>query len=189
MADESKFYLCDGKDECCNSSVNCQDKCFFTTNKKHSKDRKEYTFQEFENKYYEILKEINMKQIKNVKDVSVHEGKIVRDRIPELIENEGRVAYIRVVQGNELKQRLSAKLLEEAYEVVDSTSKKDITEELVDVLDVVDALISAYDIDKDELNSVRRDKKNAKGNFSKGYLLISEFLVDDEEPDQAEKKK
>lgn len=118
-----------------------------------------------------------MRKIKDVKDICVCEGKIVRDRIPEIIEKEGRVAYVRVLQGDALKLNLKRKLLEEANEAFEAKNRSELVEELVDVIEVVDAIADAYGITRGELGDTRAEKNEEKGEFTEGYYLIESFSV------------
>jgi predicted house-cleaning noncanonical NTP pyrophosphatase (MazG superfamily) len=95
-------------------------------------------------------------------------GKLVRDRIPEIMHREGKRPDIEKIGGDRLKAALKEKLVEEALEMRDSA---DIREELADVLEVAEAIIDAYDIDEVELQAIRWKKREERGGFDKGYYL------------------
>ena len=66
--------------------------------------------------------------------------KLVRDRIPEIIEASGKSCRTSISTGEELIQRLQSKLIEEFNEFVESG--KDL-EELADILEVSTACLSS----------------------------------------------
>jgi predicted house-cleaning noncanonical NTP pyrophosphatase (MazG superfamily) len=95
-------------------------------------------------------------------------SKLVRDRIPEIMRREGKTPDVEQIAGERLKSALKDKLVEEALEL---HSSADIREELVDVLEVIDAIVDAYDLDDVELQSIRWKKREERGGFDKGYYL------------------
>lgn len=96
-------------------------------------------------------------------------GKLVRDRIPEIMREQGKDPEVERISGERLRLALKDKLVEEAGEV---RQAEDIVEELADVLEVVDALIEAYGLDYGVIEHARADKKAKRGSFSRGEYLI-----------------
>lgn len=96
-------------------------------------------------------------------------NKLVRDKIPEIIENQGEKAVTRVLDTDEYIHCLEAKLDEEVSEYHES---KEI-EELADILEVIFALSEAQGYSRDELLSVYKTKNEKRGGFSKRIFLIS----------------
>ncbi|WP_424356605.1 hypothetical protein [Methanocella sp. MCL-LM] len=96
-------------------------------------------------------------------------GKLVRDRIPEIMRLQGKDPEVERISGERLRRALKDKLVEEAEEV---RQTDDLVEELADVLEVVDALIDAYGLDHGEIEHVRADKKAKRGGFSSGEYLV-----------------
>lgn len=100
-------------------------------------------------------------------------GKLVRDRIPEILKQKGKTVTSRVLDGIEYKNALKEKLLEEALEVQNSTTTDTLCEELADVLEVVYALADLYDISKESLETKRQDKLASHGGFiTRTYSLF-----------------
>ncbi len=97
-------------------------------------------------------------------------SKLVRDRIPDVIHESGREPEIMHVTGDMLKQALKDKLIEEALELKDT---ENVEEELADVLEVVDAIIENYGIDRNNLGSVKKEKHDRLGGFSCGHYMIT----------------
>jgi predicted house-cleaning noncanonical NTP pyrophosphatase (MazG superfamily) len=93
--------------------------------------------------------------------------KLVRDKIPDIIREEGRTSRTRFVRGKAYKQALLQKLQEEVDELSATPSK----EEAADVLEVLHALCLAYDIPLSEVEKVRRAKARKRGGFSRGIVL------------------
>ncbi len=106
--------------------------------------------------------------------------KLVRDRIPELINRKGGEAQTRRLSDEEFATALARKLVEEAEEFTATPT----AEELADVLEVVRALATAAGSSLDEVEAVRRAKAAARGAFDERLLLESVAYADrsDEEP-------
>lgn len=94
--------------------------------------------------------------------------KLVRDNIPKLFPQH---TYVKVDNDEMLQILLRLKLAEEAGEAVKASSRSELANELADVLEVVDALARASQIDLRHLATVRDDKHLARGGFSKGWML------------------
>jgi predicted house-cleaning noncanonical NTP pyrophosphatase (MazG superfamily) len=94
--------------------------------------------------------------------------KLVRDKIPEIIEAAGRTAETRILSSAEYDEELRRKLLEEAAEAATS----DDTTELADVLEVVYALAEQAGLSRDELEKLRADKEAERGAFTQKIYLI-----------------
>lgn len=94
-------------------------------------------------------------------------GKMVRDRIPEIIEGQGRRAVARRVGPEEAVRGLEIKLTEELNEYLEDHS----LEELADLIEVVHGILHHRGIGWAELERVRLEKKSARGGFEKGIWL------------------
>jgi len=98
--------------------------------------------------------------------------KLIRDRIPEIIENNGDKAEVRELNDEEYKKELLKKLVEEAKEVVEAgEDKKELTKEIGDVQEIINYLIQIFDLDKDEIEKVRQERKKSRGGFDKKLFL------------------
>ena len=93
--------------------------------------------------------------------------KLVRDRIPEVVREDGETPVVHEVDGEAYRDRLAAKLVEEAEEYAESRN----VEELADVLEVVDALENALDIEDGELVQRQAEKASKRGRFEDGVVL------------------
>ena len=90
-------------------------------------------------------------------------NKLVRDNIPEIIENAGKISHTRILDNNEYITELDRKLDEECAEF----HKDKNVEELADIMEVVYALARAVGSSPDELERVRKDKADKRGGFEK----------------------
>ena len=96
-------------------------------------------------------------------------NKLIRDKIPEIIESKGGKAQIRVLTDEEYPLYLEAKLDEEVGEY----HRDHTAEELADILEVVYALADSIGCSKEELLEIYQRKHDARGGFEKKLLLIS----------------
>lgn len=99
-------------------------------------------------------------------------NKIVRDRIPEIIEASGQHAEIEVIEQREVDTLLRKKLLEEATEVQEA-DENHLKDELADILEVVYALADTNNLTLEEIEKHRQQKREERGGFTKGIKLIS----------------
>ena len=93
--------------------------------------------------------------------------KLVRDRIPEIVEADGETPVTRRVDGDDYRARLFEKLAEEAAELEAEPS----VEELADVTEVVRAIRLELGVDVAELERVREAKASERGGFEAGVVL------------------
>ncbi len=93
--------------------------------------------------------------------------KLVRDRIPEIIEQAGQVCSCSVLSDEDYLKMLDEKLNEELAEYQESKSM----EELADLLEVVRAVTIARGSSPEEVEEIRRQKEEKRGGFAKKILL------------------
>lgn len=94
-------------------------------------------------------------------------NKLVRDRIPEIIESDGRKCTTEILSDDRWLQMLDAKLDEELAEYQESKS----LEELADLLEVMRAVVKARGWSWEQLEQVRQEKAARRGGFEKKILL------------------
>lgn len=90
-------------------------------------------------------------------------GKLVRDRIPEIIRNAGKKPIIDVLTEAEYLVELDKKLNEEVAEYHADKS----IEEMADVLEVLLAICEARGHSTEELMAIRLAKREKRGGFEK----------------------
>ena len=94
-------------------------------------------------------------------------GKLVRDRIPEIIREQGGDPRTRSLDGEAFREALCAKLAEETREFLDART----AEELADVLEVVYALADDEGLTPDALEALRLKKRVERGGFDRRLFL------------------
>ena len=94
-------------------------------------------------------------------------NKLVRDKIPEIIENSGKTAHFRILSDAEYLVELDRKLNEECAEYQADKS----LEELADMLEVMYAIAAARGYSAMELEKVRADKSKERGGFESRLFL------------------
>lgn len=98
----------------------------------------------------------------------IHE-KLVRDRIPEIIEKAGKTCVTCVLSDAEYLAALDAKLQEELNEYQADKSM----EELADLLEVMMAAAEARGHAFAEVEAIRREKAEKRGGFRERIWLES----------------
>lgn len=93
--------------------------------------------------------------------------KLVRNRIPEIIEASGKTCTAEVLSEQDYLQMLDAKLDEELAEY----HKDQNIEELADLLEIIRAVAVARGYSLEELEQVRAEKAAKRGGFEKRILL------------------
>jgi predicted house-cleaning noncanonical NTP pyrophosphatase (MazG superfamily) len=91
-------------------------------------------------------------------------GKLVRDRIPEIIEADGRVPMRRTLTEDEYGDALLAKLQEEASELA-GAAPADRLEEAADVYEVLLALVAHTGHSLEDLTRAADRKRTERGGF------------------------
>lgn len=95
-------------------------------------------------------------------------SKLVRDKIPQIIAENGGTANTRILSEEEYATYLEAKLDEEVGEYHRDKNP----EELADILEVVYALAASIGCSREQLMETYQKKHDARGGFEKKILLI-----------------
>ena len=96
-------------------------------------------------------------------------SKLVRDKIPQIIEESGKRAITYTLSDKEYEVFLERKLDEETLEYHESKS----VEELADILEVVIALAESKGLSFEDLMALRTEKAEKKGAFLEKIFLIA----------------
>ena len=94
-------------------------------------------------------------------------NKLVRDKITDIIEADGRMAKYIILDNNEYRKELNSKLQEEVKEYLDDNN----VEELADIVEVVYGILNSKDVTIDEFEKVRIKKQEERGAFNKKIYL------------------
>ncbi len=99
-------------------------------------------------------------------------NKLVRDKIPEIIEKAGKTPVTHILSDDEYISELDRKLNEECAEYQADKS----IEELADMLEVMYAITEARGWSVSELEAVRKSKAEKRGGFKDKIYL--EYVED-----------
>lgn len=94
-------------------------------------------------------------------------NKLVRDKIPEIIEADGKTSKTRILSDEEYITSLEAKLNEEVSEY----QKDNNLEEMADILEVLQAICVARGYSLVELEALRAKKASERGGFADRIFL------------------
>ncbi len=97
-------------------------------------------------------------------------NKLVRDKIPNIIEEKGETPVIKTLDAIEYKKELEKKLYEEYKEVIEANGEEYI-EELADMLEVIRALAKLENKSLDDVILIADKKKEKRGAFDKKIFL------------------
>ena len=95
-------------------------------------------------------------------------NKLVRDRIPEIIESSGKTCVTEILSDVEYLRMIDTKLDEELTEY----HKDQNIEELADLMEVIYAAAIARGYTIEQLENVRAEKAEKRGSFQKKLLLV-----------------
>lgn len=98
-------------------------------------------------------------------------NKLIRDRIPEIVEAKGSKAIVEILDAESYGKYLDIKLGEELKEYLEDGS----VEELADLVEVVYALLEVKGVTLEEFEKIRTAKAEERGAFKK-RLLLKEVL-------------
>lgn len=104
-------------------------------------------------------------------------NKLVRDRIPEIIESSGKQFSTRILSDEEYIKELKKKSFEELEEYVNTRNNEDAIEELADLLEIIHALAEFHGASIEKVEEVRKRKAEKRGGFKERIFLIE---VEDE---------
>lgn len=96
-------------------------------------------------------------------------NKLVRDKIPDIIKQQGWSPCTEILSDDRYLIELDKKLAEE----IEEYQKSKELEELADILEVIDAICKARGYSVDELYRKKEEKLNERGGFSGKVFLKS----------------
>ncbi|USR89954.1 nucleoside triphosphate pyrophosphohydrolase [Phormidium yuhuli AB48] len=104
-------------------------------------------------------------------NLEVFPQKLVRDRIPEIIKNSGKPCQIEYLNPEDYRQALRDKLIEEAQEAAQAQDDH-LLSELADLQEVIDALLSSYEISPESLKQRQQQRQQERGGFAQQIRLL-----------------
>ena len=94
-------------------------------------------------------------------------NKLVREKIVDIIEADGRKAEYRILDNVEFRNELNKKLQEEVHEYLEDNN----VEELADIVEVIYGILNSMDVSIDDFEKIRLAKKEKRGAFAKKIFL------------------
>lgn len=94
-------------------------------------------------------------------------NKLVRDKIPDIIEAEGRIVKIKRLNNEEYRSELNKKLQEEVQEYLEGNN----IEELADIVEVIYGILNSMDTSIEEFEDIRKEKVAKRGAFKDRIFL------------------
>jgi predicted house-cleaning noncanonical NTP pyrophosphatase (MazG superfamily) len=93
--------------------------------------------------------------------------KLVRDKIPQIIEEDGKSCIYSAVEGAALESYAKKKLREEIEEFLADPC----AEEAGDVMEIFHLLCDIYDIKDSQIMASSTAKRVTRGGFNEGFVL------------------
>ncbi|MBM7095154.1 nucleoside triphosphate pyrophosphohydrolase [Bacillus sp. H-16] len=98
-------------------------------------------------------------------------NKLVRDRIPEVIEQSGKKAVWETLTDKQYLSCAKEKMKEELEEYLAAENDEEAVEELADLLELIYCLAKQHNSTVDQLEVVRREKAEKRGSFKEKVFL------------------
>lgn len=99
-------------------------------------------------------------------------NKLIRDRILEIIKAARERPSWRILNKKEYLKEIKEKILEEAKELSAAKNKKEVANEIVDIQELIDVLISELSLTKTGIKIQQKIKNKKRGGFKKKLFLI-----------------
>ena len=94
-------------------------------------------------------------------------NKLVRDKIPEVIEKTGKKFSSHIA--GELKYK--EELFKKVYEELEEFKENPCAEEMADIFEVLEGLIKAYNIEMNNVFDIKEEKARERGAFDEKIIL------------------
>ncbi|WP_175639281.1 nucleoside triphosphate pyrophosphohydrolase [Metabacillus schmidteae] len=99
-------------------------------------------------------------------------NKLVRDKIPEIIEASGKEFRTKQLNEDEYIKELRTKLDEEIIEYQEANTDEQALEELADVLEIIHSLAVVHGSNFEAVEEIRKAKQIKRGGFQEKIFLI-----------------
>lgn len=99
-------------------------------------------------------------------------NKLVRDKVPQIIEAKGKKASTKILTNEEYVKELKKKCLEEVDEYMKAKTDQEAKEELADIIEVLNAIAKTHGSSMEEIENIRLQKKQSRGGFQEQVFLI-----------------
>jgi predicted house-cleaning noncanonical NTP pyrophosphatase (MazG superfamily) len=99
-------------------------------------------------------------------------NKLVRDKIPQIIEQTGKTFTTRILEDDEYRKELRKKAFEELEEYMNASDNETALEELADVLEIIHALAECHGGTIERVEQIRAEKAEKRGGFKEKIFLV-----------------
>lgn len=99
--------------------------------------------------------------------------KLVRDKIPQIMREDGVRPMVRILPVRQFRKALLAKLAEEAEEALETRNEQSLARELADIEEVLRAIRIEFRLSSQRIEAERKRKLRARGGFRKRFFLES----------------
>ncbi len=100
-------------------------------------------------------------------------NKLIRDNIPLIIDKDNKTCIVSILDDVQFYLELKKKLIEEAQEVLITSTRDELIGELADIYEIIERLRDIYSIDELEISKVQKIKAEKNGKFEKKLFLVS----------------
>lgn len=108
-------------------------------------------------------------QVKTKKEKT--NGKLVRDKIPDIMNKGGSKPIIKIADDEEFVYALKHKILEEAQQLKNARTEGHELEEIIDIMEAVNTYIKHKKVSVKNADRMRKYKLRKHGGFDKRILL------------------
>lgn len=100
--------------------------------------------------------------------------KLVRDKIPEIVKKRtGNPVKFRIMKSKkEYNKYLRAKIIEEAHELLEAKNKTHVSEELADIMEIIDTVLDENNLTLKDIRAVQKSKARERGRFGEKILML-----------------
>lgn len=99
-------------------------------------------------------------------------NKLIRDRIPEIIQEKGELCDVRVLDdAHEFQQELLKKIVEEAGGLVKARNRNDMLSEYADLMIALDTLMELMEFSEADIKASLEENIKQKGAYKRQLFL------------------
>lgn len=97
--------------------------------------------------------------------------KLIRDKIPEIVESKWEKILTYIANNNEYILKLLEKVVEESKEICNSKNNDELKEEIADLYEVLDSILKNKNINKSDIIEIQKMKRKNRWWFDKKIIL------------------
>ncbi|BBY07109.1 nucleoside triphosphate pyrophosphohydrolase [Mycobacterium noviomagense] len=100
-------------------------------------------------------------------------GKLVRDKVPDLIRASGRTPHVKTLRPGQYREALHDKLREEVDELFAASTPEAVIDEAADIVEVLTAIAGDQGASFGSILDAAQRKRSERGGFGKRLWLES----------------